>query len=37
MRKFTKENQFEYPEAMLGKTEVIKIVIEEMTGKKSGY
>lgn len=36
-RKFTKENQFEYPEAMLSKTEVIKIVIEEMRGKKSGY
>ncbi len=37
MRKFTKENQFEYSEDMLRKTEVIKIVIEEMTGKKSGY
>lgn len=35
MRKFTKENQ-NYPEEMLNKTEVIKVVIEEMTGKKSG-
>lgn len=34
MRKFTKENQ-NYPEEMLQKTEVIKVVIEEMTGKKS--
>ncbi len=37
MRKFTKESQNEYAETMLEKTEVIKIVIEEMTGKKSGY
>lgn len=35
MRKFTKENQ-DYPEETLRKTEVIKVVIEEMTGKKSG-
>lgn len=35
MRKFTKENQ-DYPEEMLQRTEVVKVVIEEMTGKKSG-
>lgn len=34
MRKFTKENQ-EYPGEMLRVIEVIKVVIEEMTGKKS--
>lgn len=37
MRKFTKENQLEYPEEMLAKTEMIRVVIEEMTGKKAGY
>lgn len=36
IRKFTKGTQ-DYPEEMLRQTEVIKIVIEEMTGKKSGY
>lgn len=37
MRKFSKESQLSYPEEMLRKTDVIKIIIEEMTGKKSGY
>lgn len=37
MRKFTKANPLEYSEAMLEQVEVIKIVVEEMTGKQSGY
>ncbi|MHB1484269.1 MAG: pyridoxamine 5'-phosphate oxidase family protein [Saccharofermentanales bacterium] len=37
MTKYTKSSGFAYPEAVLGRTLVIKVEIESMTGKKSGY
>ncbi len=37
MSKYTGKVEFEYPEKMLEKTLVIKVKIESLTGKKSGY
>lgn len=37
MTKYTGKTGFEYPEKMLEKTLIIKVEIESMTGKKSGY
>lgn len=37
MAKYSSENSFEYTEMALNNILVIKIEIEEMTGKKSGY
>jgi len=37
MSKYTGKVEFEYPEKMLEKTLVIKVKIESVTGKKSGY
>ena len=37
MTKYTKRVSFEYPTEVFDKTLVIKVEIESMTGKKSGY
>ncbi len=37
MTKHTGKVEFEYPEKMLEKTLIIKVEIESLTGKKSGY
>lgn len=37
MAKHTKKEGFEYPEKVLEKTLIIKVRIDSMTGKKSGY
>lgn len=35
--KYSKKNQNEYPDATVEKTEVLKLLIKNITGKKSGY
>ncbi|RCX18371.1 hypothetical protein DFR58_105135 [Anaerobacterium chartisolvens] len=37
MTKHTGGVEFEYPDKVLGKTMIIKVEIESLTGKKSGY
>lgn len=37
MKKYTGKSEFEYPEKMLDATSIIKIEIESITGKKSGF
>ncbi|NLI91085.1 MAG: pyridoxamine 5'-phosphate oxidase family protein [Peptococcaceae bacterium] len=37
MEKYASHSEFQYPESALQKVAVFKIIIETMTGKKSGY